>query len=119
MTVPADRPAARGDDLADAVIELGDLPLDVAVHDRVELVRRLGPTHIAMRVHERGVGETPSCGTGVCAAAVASMDADGARTSYDVDVPGGRLTVKWCDGGNLLLTGPAVLVAHGETDGLP
>jgi diaminopimelate epimerase len=85
----------------------------------VELVRRLGPTHIAMRVHERGVGETPSCGTGVCAAAVASMDADGARTSYDVDVPGGRLTVKWCDGGNLLLTGPAVLVAHGETDGLP
>jgi GTP-binding protein HflX len=37
MTVPADRPAARGDDLADAVIELGDLPLDVAVDDRVEL----------------------------------------------------------------------------------
>jgi diaminopimelate epimerase len=80
----------------------------------VEFVHRLGETHIRMRVHERGVGETMSCGTGVCAAAVAAMEAAGARTSYDVDVPGGRLVVKWCDGGNVLLTGPAVLVAEGE-----
>ena len=79
----------------------------------VELVQRLGATHIRMRVHERGVGETMSCGTGVCAAAVAVMDVDGERTTYDVDVPGGRLTVKWCEGGNVLLTGPAVLVAEG------
>jgi diaminopimelate epimerase len=82
----------------------------------VEFVERVGPAHIRMRVHERGVGETRSCGTGVCAAAVASMDALGERTSYDVDVPGGRLVVKWCDGGNVLLTGPAVLVARGEVD---
>ena len=34
--------------------------------------------------------------------------------TYDVDVPGGRLQVKWCDGGQVLLTGPAVLVAEGE-----
>ena len=38
----------------------------------VELVRPMGPGHIAMRVHERGVGETRSCGTGACAAAIAT-----------------------------------------------
>jgi diaminopimelate epimerase len=85
----------------------------------VEVVSRAGPRHVVMRVHERGVGETQSCGTGACAAAVAMMDAAGERTAYDVDVPGGRLVVTWCDGGNVLLTGPAVLVAHGEVDDLP
>jgi len=82
----------------------------------VELVRRVGDKQIRMRVHERGVGETRSCGTGVCAAAVAAMDVATERTSYDVEVPGGHLTVKWCDGGNVLLTGPAVLVAEGDVD---
>ena len=80
----------------------------------VEVVEVCGPTHIRMRVHERGVGETQSCGTGACAAAVAVMAARGERATYDVDVPGGRLQVKWCDGGQVLLTGPAVLVAEGE-----
>jgi diaminopimelate epimerase len=79
----------------------------------VELVHRVGATHIAMRVHERGVGETMSCGTGACAAAVAAMDAAGVRTAYDVDVPGGRLRVEWSGDGEVLLTGPAVLVAEG------
>jgi diaminopimelate epimerase len=79
----------------------------------VELVHRVGETHIAMRVHERGVGETMSCGTGACAAAVAAMDAAGVRTAYDVDVPGGRLRVEWQTDGEVLLTGPAVLVAEG------
>ena len=80
----------------------------------VEIVEVVGPTHIRMRVHERGVGETQSCGTGACAAAVAVMAAREERATYDVDVPGGRLQVKWCDGGQVLLTGPAVLVAQGE-----
>ena len=80
----------------------------------IEVVEIRGPTHIRMRVHERGVGETESCGTGACAAAVAVMATRGGRTTYDVDVPGGRLQVKWCDGGQVLLTGPAVLVAAGE-----
>jgi diaminopimelate epimerase len=80
----------------------------------VEVVEILGETHIRMRVHERGVGETQSCGTGACAAAVAVMAAGGGRTTYDVDVPGGRLQVKWCDGGQVLLTGPAAIVAEGE-----
>jgi diaminopimelate epimerase len=38
----------------------------------LEFVRVLGPRHLAMRVHERGVGETRSCGTGTVAAAAAA-----------------------------------------------
>jgi diaminopimelate epimerase len=83
----------------------------------VEFVRILGPRHIAMRVFERGVGETRSCGTGmVAAAAAARLDAgDGAPlpVSYLVDVPGGRVEVELTDA-QAFLTGPAVLVAHGE-----
>ena len=81
----------------------------------VEVVDLTGePARIRMRVHERGVGETRSCGTGACAAAVAVMAGRGERASYAVDVPGGRLTVTWQDDGEVLLTGPAVLVATGE-----
>jgi diaminopimelate epimerase len=77
--------------------------------------------HIAMRVHERGSGETRSCGTGACAAAVASgiwHDArrEGNEVTYRVDVPGGTLTVTWTADDRVLLTGPAVIVAKGETD---
>jgi len=82
----------------------------------VEFVERLGPSHLRMRVHERGVGETRSCGTGACAAAVAGMDVAGDRTTYIVDVPGGRLMVEWRADGRVLLTGPAVLVSRGETE---
>jgi diaminopimelate epimerase len=82
----------------------------------VEVIQRLGPRHLKMRVHERGVGETRSCGTGACAAVVAaSRWADDALpVSYTVDVPGGRLTVTWA-GDSVLLAGAAVIVAEGET----
>lgn len=84
----------------------------------IELVERRGPTALAMRVHERGVGETLSCGTGVCAAAWVAMREDGARpgTTYTVDVPGGRLWVTEDDAGSLHLRGPAVVVARGSID---
>jgi diaminopimelate epimerase len=80
----------------------------------VELVARVAPGHVRMRVHERGVGETRSCGTGACAAAVATMAADDVRGTCAVDLPGGRLQVTWRDDGEVLLTGPAVLVATGD-----
>jgi diaminopimelate epimerase len=86
----------------------------------VEFVTRRGDAHVAMRVHERGVGETRSCGTGACAAMVAAVRRAGGRsgplpaTTYAVDVPGGRLTVTTRADGHVELAGPAVLVARGE-----
>ena len=84
----------------------------------VELVNVLpdeptGP-HVRLRVHERGVGETRSCGTGACAAAFAALEARGeASGTVVVDVPGGRLSVR-IDPAAVVLTGPAVVVAAGR-----
>ncbi|MHB8341387.1 MAG: diaminopimelate epimerase [Mycobacteriales bacterium] len=82
----------------------------------VEFVRLTGPGRLVMRVHERGVGETASCGTGACAAAVGVAAARGERAAEAVvDVPGGRLRVHWA-GGSVTLTGGAELVAHGVVE---
>jgi diaminopimelate epimerase len=90
-------------------------PADFPDGVNVEFVVRRGERHVAMRVHERGSGETRSCGTGACAVMVASAlaDAAGRGTTYTVDVPGGTLKVTWSDDDRVLLTGPAVLVAEG------
>jgi diaminopimelate epimerase len=73
--------------------------------------------HIRLRVFERGVGETRSCGTGACAAAYAALAARGETEGVVlVDVPGGRLSVRF-GGGTTVLTGPAVIVASGELTG--
>ncbi len=69
--------------------------------------------HVRLRVSERGVGETRSCGTGACAAAWAALDAGGRRTgTVTVDVPGGRLSVEVTEE-TTVLTGPAVVVSAG------
>jgi diaminopimelate epimerase len=82
----------------------------------VELVRPLAAGHIRMRVHERGVGETRSCGTGAAAAALATRFWAGGRgDQWTVDVPGGRLRVRALPGDEVELAGPAVLVADGVT----
>lgn len=82
----------------------------------VELVQPLGPGHLQMRVHERGVGETRSCGTGAAAAALALMTWSGAPRENDtwrVDVPGGTLHVRALPEQRVELAGPAALVADG------
>lgn len=82
----------------------------------VEFVHAVGPGHIAMRVHERGVGETRSCGTGAAAAALATRFWSGVEdeSPWTVDVPGGRLTVTPKAGQRVELSGPAELVADGD-----
>jgi diaminopimelate epimerase len=69
---------------------------------------------VSMRVHERGVGETRSCGTGTVAAAVAALAYAGETTGSEVvRVPGGEVTVTVTDT-NSYLRGPSVLVATGD-----
>ncbi|MFZ3597414.1 diaminopimelate epimerase [Streptomyces sp. BH104] len=89
----------------------------------VEFVVDRGPRHVAMRVHERGSGETRSCGTGACAVAVAAARRDGldpavtgAPVTYEIDLPGGRLTITERADGEIEMTGPAVIVAEGRLD---
>jgi diaminopimelate epimerase len=89
----------------------------------VEFVADRGPAHVALRVHERGSGETRSCGTGACAAMVAAARRDGADpavtgrpATYTVDVPGGRLVISEHPDGRIEMTGPAVMVAEGVID---
>ncbi|MFE1645434.1 diaminopimelate epimerase [Microbacterium sp. P01] len=76
---------------------------------------RSGVGSITMRVFERGVGETLSCGTGVAAAALAVRHWAGAAApdQWSVDVPGGTLGVRVLNG-HVLLSGPATLVFSGE-----
>ncbi len=85
----------------------------------VEFVAPVRGQAISMRVHERGTGETWSCGTGACAAVAAAASRHTGGTppqlpaTYSVTVPGGTLTVTWGVDGHLHLKGPAVLVATG------
>ncbi|GAA0657769.1 diaminopimelate epimerase [Kitasatospora atroaurantiaca] len=86
----------------------------------VEFVVDRGPRHVAMRVHERGSGETRSCGTGACAVAVAAARREGIDpavtgepVTYTVDVPGGRLVIAEHPDGRVEMTGPAEIVAEG------
>lgn len=79
-----------------------------------------GRGSLRMRVHERGVGETLSCGTGACAAAVATRHWAQAQAvaNWEVTVPGGVLGVRFAHGAggaeHVFLSGPAVLVARGS-----
>ncbi len=91
----------------------------------VELVVPLGERaqgdgvvgEVRMRVHERGVGETRSCGTGACAAALAvrAWAGAGAPDVWSVHVPGGTVRVR-VTGDRVELAGPAVLVAEADVD---
>ncbi len=82
----------------------------------VEFVTPVRDGAVSMRVHERGVGETRSCGTGTVAAVAAALDRAGRRDgALTVHVPGGQVRVELA-GATATLTGPAVLVAAGQLD---
>ncbi|HEX2904505.1 MAG TPA: diaminopimelate epimerase [Jatrophihabitans sp.] len=103
----------------DSLAELAALDLSTAPlvqpalpgGQNVEFFVRTGPGRLQMRVHERGVGETRSCGTGICAVAAAAGDGP-----WQISVPGGSCQVAPNDAGGLTLTGPAELVAELHLD---
>ena len=81
----------------------------------VEFVRVVNESEIELRIFERGVGPTMSSGTGTCAAATATIAYYGCRSPLRVAAPGGAQTVEWpSSDAELMLTGPAAMVAWGE-----
>ena len=112
-----------------AVIEVGNL--DDAPVDRLGTALNSHPAfpdgvnvgfvqvmdrHTAgLRVYERGVGETPACGTGACAAAAALIRSGRAAELLAVTLPGGRLMVRWAGPGETLwMQGEAAMVFEGQ-----
>ena len=98
-------------------------PRGVNVEILTEMVRSEDGSHdqaaageVTMRVWERGVGETRSCGTGTVAAARAALaDAGIENGRVTVHVPGGTLTIVIEDG-EATMTGPSAIVARGEVE---
>ena len=72
---------------------------------------------IALRVWERGAGETLACGTGACAAVVAGIGRGLLDSPVTVETRGGTLTVSWAGGDNAVwMKGPANTVFEGEIE---
>jgi diaminopimelate epimerase len=72
-------------------------------------------SHIALRVYERGVGETQACGSGACAAVAVGILQGQLDSEVKVTLLGGELTIKWeGEGKSLFMTGPATHVYDGQ-----
>jgi len=84
----------------------------------VEFVQSLPNGELTMRVHERGSGETQSCGTGTCAVALAATLKFGKKLpiKWVIHPPGGRLEVEIDPHSNAILTGPAELVSEHDIE---
>jgi len=77
----------------------------------------VAPDHVRLRVFERGVGETQACGTGACAAVAVGRRHGPLAEEVNVDVPGGRLIVRWPGPGEpIWLTGPAETAFEGQVE---
>ena len=76
-----------------------------------------GRNSIRLRVWERGAGETLSCGTGACAAAVAAIEQKRVASPVRVETRGGTLTISWAGGDNpVIMKGPAQAVYEGTLE---
>ena len=79
-----------------------------------EFVRAVDPSHLRMRVWERGSGETLACGTGACAALTAAAVTGLCGRDAVVELPGGKLDLRWENDDHIYMTGPAVTVFEGD-----
>ncbi|KZV35058.1 diaminopimelate epimerase, chloroplastic [Dorcoceras hygrometricum] len=80
-----------------------------------EFVQVFSPSHLKMRVWERGAGATLACGTGACAVVVAAVLEGRAGRICRVDLPGGPLDIEWREEDNhIYMTGPAEVVFYGS-----
>ncbi len=109
-------PGLTPESLADMVFAQPEFDHEFFPHGvNVEVLTQLVDGTVSMRVFERGVGETRSCGTGTVAAARAALaDAGEGAGTVTVNVPGGQVQVEIFDGGSRL-TGPSRIVAEGTT----
>lgn len=80
----------------------------------VEFVVPRSRERIAMRVWERGSGETMACGTGASAALAALAERGIVERQAVVELPGGELSIRWGEDGHIHMTGPATTVFDGE-----
>ncbi len=80
----------------------------------VHFVQVLNPTHLKVKVWERGAGPTLACGTGACAILVAAVLNQKAEKRATVELPGGPLEIYWADNDHVFMTGPAQKVFVGE-----
>jgi diaminopimelate epimerase len=88
---------------------------DFPEQTNVEFVCVLDTSSIEIRIFERGVGPTSSSGTGSCAAAIASIARRKLNAQLAVRSPGGEQLVEWSgERSEIMLTGPAELIATGE-----
>ena len=80
----------------------------------MEFVKPIAPDKLLMRVWERGSGETLSCGTGACAAAVAASLKGLVDHTLTVQLLGGDLEIDWKgENASVFMTGPATTVYNG------
>lgn len=80
----------------------------------VEFIRSIRRGEIAQRTYERGAGETWACGTGACAAGVATILRGKAKDRVKVHLLGGDLEIAWRPGESVFMTGPAAEISSGE-----
>ncbi|MGE0736958.1 MAG: diaminopimelate epimerase [Alphaproteobacteria bacterium] len=82
----------------------------------VEAVQVLSRNKIRLRVWERGAGITLACGSGACAALVATARRNLTDRKAEVVLDGGSLVIEWLGNGHVLMTGPVATAFRGELD---
>ena len=114
VTVVEDVDSLKLEDIGPAFEHHANFPEQV----NTEFVQVLDPTHLKMRVWERGSGETWACGTGACATAAALTELGLCPRGEDIHITlrGGELVIRLLPANQLLMTGPTETVFEGTTE---